>query len=186
MYKNTISDSFACNVGVCQKENLSPLLFAIYLNNFERFVSENYKGLDILSHEALNYLSDDDVEMFLKLYVLLYADDTIVMAESPKELQDTLSCVYEYCKDWKLSVNTAKTKIIIFSKGKVCNTLVFVFGSEELEVVDNYTYLGIAVNYNGIFKIAIDRQITAARSSFCPSKEMHISKFIIRYVNRII
>ena len=32
--------------------------------------------------EIRKNLSDDDIEVFLRLYVLLYADDTIVMAES--------------------------------------------------------------------------------------------------------
>ena len=44
---------------------LSPLLFAVYLNDFEYPVSRNYKGLDMLTGEIRNNISDDDVEMFL-------------------------------------------------------------------------------------------------------------------------
>ena len=58
-------------------------------------------------------LSDDDMELFIKIFVLLYADDTVVLAESPSRLQ-TLNSVYEYCKFCKLQVNTSKTKIVIF------------------------------------------------------------------------
>ena len=162
-HNGKLSDSFACNVGVRQGENLSPLLFAIYLNDFEMFLSNKYKGLDSFSHEASKYLSDDDVEMFLRLYVLLYADDTIVMAESPKELQKGLNAVFDYCLSWKLSVNTSKTKVVVFSKGKVRNAPNFVFGTVALEVVDDYTYLGVIFNFNGKFKKAIDKQISAAR-----------------------
>ena len=162
-HNGKLSDSFACNVGVRQGENLSPLLFAIYLNDFEMFLSNKYKGLDSFSHEASKYLSDDDVEMFLRLYVLLYADDTIIMAESPKELQKGLNAVFEYCLSWKLSVNTSKTKVVVFSKGKVRNAPNFVFGTVALEVVDDYTYLGVIFNFNGKFKKAIDTQILAAQ-----------------------
>ena len=162
-HNGAISDSFACNVGVRQGENLSPMLFAIYLNDFELFVSNRYKGLDGISQEANRYLCDDDIEVFLRLYVLLYADDTIVMAETPNDLQDALNAVHEYCSTWKLTVNTSKTKIVIFSRGKVRNNPNFMFGSDNLEIVDDYTYLGISFNYNGKFKKAIDKQIASAR-----------------------
>ena len=29
------------------------------------------------------FLSDDDIEVYLKLFILLYADDTIIMAVKP-------------------------------------------------------------------------------------------------------
>ena len=162
-HNGAISDSFACNVGVRQGENLSPMLFAIYLNDFELYLRNSYNGLDGISIEAKNYLCDDDIEIFLKLYVLLYADDTIVMAETPKELQDALNAVYNYCSTWKLTVNTSKTKIVIFSRGKVRNYPNIMFGTDVLEVVDDYTYLGITFNYNGKFKKAIDKQMSSAR-----------------------
>ena len=43
-------------------------------------VSRHYKGLDTLSDDITYHLSDPDIEVFLRFYVLLYADDTIVMA----------------------------------------------------------------------------------------------------------
>ena len=41
---NSLSELFTCNVGVRQGENLSPLLFAIYLSEFERSISNAYDG----------------------------------------------------------------------------------------------------------------------------------------------
>ena len=52
--------------------------------------------------------------VLLKLFVLLYADDTIILAENEIELQLVLNNVYEYCMMFKYSVNTTKTKIIVF------------------------------------------------------------------------
>ena len=104
-----MSDYFTCNVGVRQGENLSPLLFAIYLNDFESYVSRHYKGLDTLSDDITCHLSDPDIEVFLGLHVLLYADDTIVMAETPEQLQKALNAVSDYCSQWNLTVNTSKT-----------------------------------------------------------------------------
>ena len=139
------------------------MLFAIYLNDFELYVSNRYKGLGGISKEANRYLCDDDIEIFLRLYVLLYADDTIVMAEISKDLQDAFNAVHEYCLMWKLTVKTSKTKIVIFYRGKVRNNPNFMFGQDNLEIVDDYTYLGISFNYNGKFKKVINKQKESAR-----------------------
>ena len=53
------------------------------------------------------------------MYVLFYADDSIVMAETPEYLQSALNAACEYCQTWHLTVNTSKTKVIVFSCGKV-------------------------------------------------------------------
>ena len=66
-------------------------------------------------------------------------------------------------KKWCLKVNTAKAKIIVFARGKVRKYPKFQLGSNEIEVVEQYVYLGILFNYNGSFKKAIDKQITQAR-----------------------
>ena len=48
----------------------------------------------------------------LKLYLLLYADDIVIFAESSQGLQNGLDILAEYSKMWKLTVSTDKTKII--------------------------------------------------------------------------
>jgi len=158
-----MSEFFACNIGVRQGENLSPLLFAVFLNDFEFFVSRNYNGLNLCATEIRENLSDDDVEVFIRLYVLLYADDTIIMAETDTELQLALTAVNEYCKLWHLTVNTTKTKIVIFSRGKVKKFPNFNFGDRILKVVDDYIYLGTTFNFNGSFNKAIAKQVSQAR-----------------------
>ena len=87
-------DYFTCNVGVRQGENLSPLLFAIYFIDFESYVSRHYKGLDTLSGDIAGHLSDPDIEVVLRLHVLLHADATIVMAETSEQyMQMALTAV---------------------------------------------------------------------------------------------
>lgn len=111
------SDMFPCNIGVRQGENLSPLLFDIYLSDLESFLANKYNGLGYVNRLTLEHLETEDIVVYLKLYVLLYADDTVVLAESPVELQQALDAMYQYCNLWKLNVNTDKTKIVIFFKG---------------------------------------------------------------------
>ena len=42
------------------------------------FMSHAYHGLDLLKNVSCEVLSDDDLEVYLKLYLLLYADDTVI------------------------------------------------------------------------------------------------------------
>ena len=90
--------------------------------------------------------------------MLLYADDTTVMVESPEELQKALYVVQSCCYKWDLYINEDETMVIIFSRGKVRNKPVFMYGAIELEIVDSYVYLGVKFNYNGKIKVAINQE----------------------------
>ena len=83
--------------------------------------------------------------VLLKLFVLLYDDDTLTLAENEIELQLTLNKVNEYCMMFKLSVNTTKTKIY---RGKVRHIPTFYYGCDVIEDVRDYVSLGITMNYN--------------------------------------
>ena len=164
---NKLSNSFICSIGVRQGDNLSPLLFALYINDFESFLSARYEGLSSLNSLFTDVTSNDELETFLKLFILLYADDTIVMAEGHEELQKALEAVSEYCDLWKLQINVNKTKIIRFTKRKCpndpANEYVFKLNNERIELVDDYVYLGTTVTYNGKFKKAIEKQVMQAK-----------------------
>ena len=62
---------------------------------------------------------DDNLVSYLKIYVLLYADDTILLAESPEELQTALNSMNLYCNDWNLKNTVSKTKVVFFSRCKI-------------------------------------------------------------------
>ena len=160
---NKVSDFFSCNVGVRQGDNLSPLLFAIYLNDFESFLANTYNGLNFIADELNTNLTDLDT--YFKLFLLLYADDTVILAESETELQSALNALENYCYIWQLEVNLTKTKIIIFSRGKIRKHRVFMFAGDVVQVVDDYIYLGVKFNYNNTFTKAIDNQLALARKA---------------------
>ena len=58
--------------------------------------------------DVLDKITDED--LFINLHSLLYADDTIILAENPEELQTALDALSNYCEKWKLRVNTEKNK----------------------------------------------------------------------------
>ena len=57
-------------------------------------------------------------ENFLKLMVILYADDMVVLADTPKSLHKALQSLETFCNTWKLKVNSAKTKIMVLGSKK--------------------------------------------------------------------
>ena len=92
---------FRCNVG----ENLSPFLFSIYIPDLEEFLLDNnVVGLQSITSTIENEL----LNIYFKLLVLFYADDTVIVAESADELQHALSEFQTYCSYWKLRVNVVQ------------------------------------------------------------------------------
>ena len=170
-----LSDFFQCSVGVRQGENLSPLLFTLFLNDFELHLSKSYKGLQLLSSKLSETLSNDDVEYFVKIFTLLYADDTVILAESPEQLQKALDAAHDYCESWGLTVNTSKTKVMVFSRGRVRNKPIIKFGESTLEVVNEYVYLGTTFSSNGSMKSAVQKQIAQANRAMFKLRTIAVS-----------
>ena len=93
------------------------MLFSIFFNDLEKHLSEN-------GCEKLNF-KDAQIANFLKITVLLYADDTIVLADSVKDLQKALNYLNQYCEGLKLIVNKKKTKVMIFIRRKYSGNFIF-------------------------------------------------------------
>ena len=88
------SDYFSCDVGVRHGENLSPLLFSIFVNDFELYISRHYYGLKTMAGDVNLFLSDEDTEHYLKIFVL-YADD-IGRISWLMNYKKTLNAVYRW------------------------------------------------------------------------------------------
>ena len=91
----------------------------------------------------------------MKIFLLLYADDTVILAESEVELQKVMDSLFEFCRYNKSQINTSKSTIMVFSRWKIRKEKTINFGVILLKVVDDYIYLGIVFNYNGKFNKAI-------------------------------
>ena len=127
-----------------QGENLSPFLFALFINDLENFLLQY--GCNPIK------IPGADLQIFLKLLITLYADDTVLLAGSKEDLQKCLDGLKQYCDKWKLEVNANKTKIIIFSQGRpLTSNHNFMLGDSIIEVVRDFRYLGVTFSYNGFF-----------------------------------
>ena len=135
------------------KRFLSPFLFSLYLNDLETFLeNNNVTGLKTLSDEL-----EQELGYYVKLFVIMYADDIVLLAESASNLQNRLDLFQEYCIKWKLKVNINKTKIMIFSKGRLPTNIHFKYEDKEFEIVKDFLYLGIKFSRSGSFSNAKKR-----------------------------
>ena len=132
------TEQFECLLGVRQGECLSPFLFAMYLNDIEESLRrDDFKGVNI-GH--------------MKMLTLLYADDAVIMSENRDELQLGLNILEEYCAKWKITLNTDKTKVVVFKKGgRLAANDKWFYQGGPLEVVKHFTYLGIVFSSGGSF-----------------------------------
>lgn len=133
MLNQELSETFLCNVGVRKGENLSPMLFAYYVNDIQTaLLSQNCKFVDF---------DDDFVNCYVKLFVLMYADDSVIMSDNEEEMKRVLIVLSNYWNEWKLVVNCSKTKVVVFNSSKSNLKYSFKFKNELVEVTSEYNYL---------------------------------------------
>ena len=114
------------------------------MNDLEDHLQQNHcTGISLES-------SDLDVTIYLKLLVLLYADDTVIFGTNAKDFQKNLDTFYDYTNLWKLKINYEKTKIMIFG---IRNLDVFQFklGDSIISICDEFKYQGVIFNKNRSF-----------------------------------
>ena len=100
--------------GVRQRCILSPILFNIYAE--EAFRSCKIKnGIEIYDKKKINKIS--------------YADDTVIMAESVKELNDTLNKLKSNLQKWSIEINPKKTKCMVVTDNK----------TRKIDIQNSYT-----------------------------------------------
>ena len=86
---------FTSNVGVRQGDATSPILFNLYVSDLQ-----SYLGFDT------------NAPLLDTSYVnsLIYADDLVLVSRSKEGLQGLIDKLGDYCKRWRMDVNTQKTK----------------------------------------------------------------------------
>ena len=130
---------FQSNIGLRQGDVLSPTLFNLFIN-------------DVIS--CFNKSGDAPKLGDVNMDCLLYADDVVLISQSEKGLQHMVSALEKYCNSWGLTINTDKTKIVVFNKKNILFDTNVKFGQQKILSVDSYKYLGILFPKNGNLSIS--------------------------------
>ncbi len=130
------SDAVTPDKGVKQGCPLSPLLFSLYINDMDKFLDTDTRG-------AITAFAT------IKVSHCEYADDILMVANSAEHLQFQLNKLSAYARAKGLTVNTEKTKILIFFSASSTSIPAFTYNGVPLEVVTEFKYLGVLLNRNG-------------------------------------
>jgi len=122
-----------CNIGVKQGCPLSPTLFGIYIDKLEDCLEKAGCIRPTLTSIVIN--------------LLLYADDIVLMARSPHDLENQQRILKDFCSNMGMTVNTDKTKVMIIKSNKITYDT-FVYDNNNLEEVTSNKYLGIDIHHN--------------------------------------
>ena len=116
----------------------------------------------------INELLEVNSESVLKLFVLLYADDTVILSRSPGDLQKSFDNLKTYSIIWKLTINITKAKVMVFNKnGTRSKNLRFTYDDQIVEIIDEFKYLGVIFKSNGRFISAIKLLFEQAKKKLC-------------------
>ena len=145
-----ISESFTVSNGVRQGGILSPIFFNVYMDELSGIL--NTKTGCCINACKLNHL--------------FYADDSVLMAPSPRSLQNLINTCVSYARKYDLTFNEKKTKVMCFRPKGLVNISIpnFSLCGNSLEVVSNHPYLGIIIDANCRDNQDIQRQIKAIYS----------------------
>ena len=147
-----MSDTFNCPVGVKQGSVESPLIFCLYISYVADFIRANGKhGVQLLPGTQ-------------ELFCLLFADDIVLLSTTPIGLQRQLDSLNTSSHHLGLNVNRMKTKVMVFRRGGFLGRRErWTVDGQNLEVVNQYRYLGFVFTTKLSMSKALDSQIVKAK-----------------------
>ena len=93
---------YTSNVGVPQGDPISPILFNLFIHDLPSSLHHN--GVDLHG---------------IRVHYLQYADDLCLIGDTKEDLQRGLNDLENYCAENYIEVNTSKSKVQVFHRGRL-------------------------------------------------------------------
>ena len=148
--ENGLSDEILIKRGVRQGCVLSPALFNLYTEMIFRVIDD----MDGVKIGGLNINN------------LRYADDTVLIAEIPEQLQEIIDKINEEGKLYGMKINAEKTKTMLISKVTPSAEFHITVDNGAIKEVDSFVYLGQLLTQDAKFDKEILRRTSIARGTF--------------------
>lgn len=156
---------FLSNMGVRQGCPHSPAAFAIYMQLLHTWILESQEELDL------------PTLLTIKILLLLFADDILLLNKTPEGLQKFLRVMETFCERTYMVLNVLKTVVVVFNPKDDKSIPNFIWLGHILRREQSAAYLGMMLHVIGKFHQAKQEHIDAAIKS---SYSIH-SKAISRH-----
>ena len=93
---------------------------------------------------------------------MLFADDAAVTTHTQQELQALMDCFSQACKDFGLTISLKKTNVL---RQDTMEMPAITIDDYELDVVEQFTYLGSTITDNLSLDTEIDKRIGKAATT---------------------
>ena len=144
-----LSEESSVKQGLRQGCPLSPWLFNIFLDRVAREAMTEFQG-GVALDKCL-------------IQILLFADDTIVMAQTERDLAVNIKGLHEAIKRHGLTINWCKSNTMVFSKEHTeCKVEV---EGVQIEQARETVYLGVRLSENGGMESELERRIGMAATT---------------------
>ena len=148
---DNLSEPIAIERGVRQGCPASPTLFNIFIND----ILDKTMNIGVLVPG-----------MAQRTQGLLYADDLVLLVESPEELHAALDRVHDCAAKWEMGFGIDICKVsVYFGDVEALRARKFTLGPHEVGVDFKYRYLGISVDSQWSIKRVIDEQYNVSRTA---------------------
>lgn len=153
-WREEISKEIKITKGILQGDPLSPYLFSLFINDLGKYFRKR-------GHKGVNM--DDKNEII----ELMFADDLVLLSDTEIETKKLLQTLESYANQKGLKVNLSKTKILPFRKSPKCKKLnQFDYKGKKVDIVNEYTYLGVPFSISGKFNRATESFMAKATVAF--------------------
>ena len=175
---SVLSEPFPVAVGVKQGCVLAPVLFNLFLaviNIVTHNAINGYKGVAVEyrldgSLFDLRRLQAHTKTTLLDIAELQYADDLVLLANTPTDLQNGLNLLTAAYDAMGLKVNINKTEIVIQNNSHQENINhnhpPFRINNEEIKVVEDFPYLGSILSSSCSLEAEINARLSKASAAY--------------------
>ena len=108
----------------------------------------------------------------MRVHVLLYTDDLVILSDNPANLQCALDSAHAWARSWRFhfAVGPQETTVMCFGPGRMRGARPqFRLGNQLVPIVNTYTYLGIVFHENLQWRHHVDHVLARgeARIAAC-------------------